>query len=127
MRKTQGESVPNERDGRQQGTSEQRIRLVIPRFTQVRIIHECRREAFETEARLGFSHVRPTQAYLQSVEETEREKPCRARGSARRPKAPADRSDEAIMNSPGKDTNPRKSRNSLQNGWSARKNRLSGN
>ena len=23
------------------------------------IIHECRREAFETEARRGFSHVRP--------------------------------------------------------------------
>jgi hypothetical protein len=27
-----GESVHNDRDGRQQGTSEQRIRLVIPRF-----------------------------------------------------------------------------------------------
>ena len=38
-----------------------------------RIIHECRREAFETDARRGFSHVRPTQAYLQSVEEAERE------------------------------------------------------
>ena len=25
-----------------------------------RIIHECRREAFETEARRGFSQVRPT-------------------------------------------------------------------
>ncbi|HRC44071.1 MAG TPA: class GN sortase, partial [Nitrospira sp.] len=46
-----------------------------------RIIHECRREAFETEARRGFSHVRPTQAYLQSVEEAEREQPRRARGS----------------------------------------------
>ena len=46
-----------------------------------RIIHECRREAFETEARRGFSQVRPTQAYLQSVEEAEREKPRRARGS----------------------------------------------
>jgi len=46
-----------------------------------RTIHECRREAFETEARRGFSPVRPTQAYLQSVEETEREKPRRARGS----------------------------------------------
>jgi hypothetical protein len=46
-----------------------------------RIIHECRREAFETEARQGFSQVRPTQAYWQSVEEAEREKPCRARGS----------------------------------------------
>ena len=46
-----------------------------------RIIHECRREAFETEARRGFSQVRPTEAYLQSVEEAEREKPRRARGS----------------------------------------------
>src|SRR5690606_37011698 len=46
-----------------------------------RIIHECRREACETEARRGFSHVRPTQAYWQSVEEAEREKPRRARGS----------------------------------------------
>ena len=46
-----------------------------------RIIHECRREAFETEARRGFSHVRPTQAYLQSVEEAEREQPRRARES----------------------------------------------
>jgi hypothetical protein len=33
-----------------------------------RTIHECRREAFETEARRGFSQVRPTQAYRQSVE-----------------------------------------------------------
>jgi hypothetical protein len=46
-----------------------------------RIIHECRREAFETEARRGFSQVRPTEAYSQSVEEAEREKPSRARGS----------------------------------------------
>jgi hypothetical protein len=46
-----------------------------------RIIYECHREAFETEARRGFSQVRPTQAYLQSVEEAEREKPRRARGS----------------------------------------------
>jgi len=46
-----------------------------------RIIHECRREAFETEARRGFSQVRPTQAYWQSVEEAEREQPRRARGS----------------------------------------------
>jgi hypothetical protein len=43
---------------------------------------ECRREAAETEARRGFSQVRATQAYLRSVEETEREKPRRARGSA---------------------------------------------
>ena len=46
-----------------------------------RIIHECLCDAFQTEARRGFSHVRPTQAYLQSVEEAEREKPRRARGS----------------------------------------------
>ena len=46
-----------------------------------RIIHECRREAFETDARRGFSHVRPTQAYVQSVEEAEREQLRRARGS----------------------------------------------
>src|SRR6185295_13010770 len=30
----------------------------------IRIIHECRREAFETEARRGFSQVRPTQRTL---------------------------------------------------------------
>src|SRR5688500_13399288 len=46
-----------------------------------RTIHECRCEAFETEARRGFSLVRTTQAYWQSVEETEREKSRRARGS----------------------------------------------
>ncbi len=46
-----------------------------------RIIHECRREAFETEARRGFLHVRLTQAYLQSVEEAEREKSRRSIGS----------------------------------------------
>jgi hypothetical protein len=46
-----------------------------------RIIHECCREAFETEARRGFSQVRPTEAYVQSVEEAEQEKPSRARGS----------------------------------------------
>jgi hypothetical protein len=46
-----------------------------------RIIHEYRSEAFETEARRGFSQARPTQAYLQSVEEAEREEPRRARGS----------------------------------------------
>ena len=44
----------------------------------------------KTEARRGFSQVRPTEAYWQSVEEAEREKPRRARGS-----------DEIIMNSPG--------------------------
>jgi hypothetical protein len=61
------------------------------------IIHECRHEAAETEASYftrppqarqdaplpgAFSHVRGTQAYLRSVEEPEREKPRRARGSA---------------------------------------------
>jgi hypothetical protein len=46
-----------------------------------RIIHECSREAFETEARLGFSQVRPTEANAQSVEEAEREESRRARGS----------------------------------------------
>jgi hypothetical protein len=54
-------------------------RLLV--FLVARIIHECRREAFETEARQGFSQVRPTQAYRQSVEEDDREKPRRARGS----------------------------------------------
>jgi hypothetical protein len=51
------------------------------RESLTRIIHESRRKAFETEARRGFSQVRPTEAYWQSVEEAEREKPCRARGS----------------------------------------------
>jgi hypothetical protein len=46
-----------------------------------RIIHECLREAFETEARRGFSQVRPTQAYFQFIEEAEGEKPRRARAS----------------------------------------------
>jgi len=44
-------------------------------------MHEGRREAFETEARRGFSQVRPTQANAQSVEEAEREKLRLARGS----------------------------------------------
>ena len=38
-----------------------------------RTIHECRREAFEIEARRGFSPARPTQAYLQSVEGARRD------------------------------------------------------
>jgi hypothetical protein len=46
-----------------------------------RIIYECRCEAFETEARPGFSQVRPTETYMQSVEKAEREKPRRVRGS----------------------------------------------
>ena len=57
-----------------------------------RIIHECRREAFETEARRGFSQVRPTEANAQSVEEAEREKPRRARGSDDK---------QVFMNGPG--------------------------
>ena len=44
-------------------------------------IHECRREAFETQARRSCSRVRPTRAYRRSVEEAEREQPRRARGS----------------------------------------------
>ena len=59
----------------------ERVRRGSEAATLARIIHECRREAFETEARRGFSQVRPTEAYLQSVEEAEREKPRRARGS----------------------------------------------
>jgi hypothetical protein len=58
------------------------ISKIFSRALLARIIRECRREAAETEARRGFSQVRTTQAYLQSVEETEREKPRRARGSA---------------------------------------------
>jgi hypothetical protein len=54
---------------------------VMVRAVQARTIHEYRHEAFETEARRGFSQVRPTEAYGQSVEEAEREKPRRARGS----------------------------------------------
>ena len=54
-------------------------RLLV--FLAARIIHESRREAFETEARRDFSQVRPREAYLRSVEEAEREKPRRAKGS----------------------------------------------
>jgi hypothetical protein len=58
-------------------------RLIKNRAMELtRIIHECRCEAAETEARRSFSQVRATQAYLWSVEEPEREKPRRARGSA---------------------------------------------
>ncbi len=46
-----------------------------------RAIHESRREALETETHRGFSQVRPTEAYVPSVEETKREQPGRARGS----------------------------------------------
>jgi len=48
---------------------------------RARIIHEHRREAFETEARRSLSQVMPTEAYLQSVEESERAKPRRERES----------------------------------------------
>ena len=41
--------------------------------TLVRIIHACRCEAFETKARLGFSQVRPPEAYVQSVVGARRE------------------------------------------------------
>ncbi|MCE3224347.1 MAG: hypothetical protein K0S58_2527 [Nitrospira sp.] len=34
--------------------------LLFRRRNPLGIIHECRRESFETEARRGFSHVRPT-------------------------------------------------------------------
>jgi hypothetical protein len=50
-------------------------------FSLAQTIHEYRREAFETEPSHGFSHVRPTQAYLQFVKEAEREKASRARKS----------------------------------------------
>jgi hypothetical protein len=46
-----------------------------------RTFRKCRREAFETNARRGFSQIRPTQAYWQAVEEAERGTPGRARGS----------------------------------------------
>ena len=59
----------------------ERVRRGSEAAMLARIIHECRREAFETEARRSFSQVRPTQAYMQSVEEAEREKPRRAKGS----------------------------------------------
>jgi hypothetical protein len=49
---------------------------VVVRAVQTRTIHDHRHEAFETEARRGFSQVRPTEAYWQSVEEAEREKPA---------------------------------------------------
>jgi hypothetical protein len=41
-----------------------------------RIIYEYRREAFEPEARRGFSQVKSTQAYLQSVEEPNEKSPA---------------------------------------------------
>jgi hypothetical protein len=70
-----GHEDDQEERGGKQNRTEKGLALLA------RIIHECRREAFETDARRGFSHVRPTQAYVQSVEEAEREQPRRARGS----------------------------------------------
>ena len=68
------------------GTSSPHLRAIFTETessrTLARIIRECRREAAETEARRDFSQVRATQAYLRSVEEPEREKPRRAKGSA---------------------------------------------
>lgn len=52
---------------------------------------ECRREAFETEARRDFSRGMPTQAYLQTVKEAERETPRRARDRSQK---------QGCMNSP---------------------------
>ena len=40
-----------------------------------RIVRECQREAFETEARRGFWQGRPTEAYGQSVEEANEKHP----------------------------------------------------
>jgi hypothetical protein len=36
-------------------------------------MHECRHEAFEAEARRGFSQVRPTEASMQSDEKAKRD------------------------------------------------------
>ena len=55
----------------------ERVRRGSEAATLARIIHACRRETFETEARLGFSQVRPTEAYVQFVEEAERDNPRR--------------------------------------------------
>ena len=83
----------------------ERVRRGSDAATLARIIHECRRQAFETEARRGFSQVRPWNwlrrlrrccpvasqtgtgakkkgaSPPQSVEVAEREKPHRAGGS----------------------------------------------
>jgi|GEM_PF-5261112 len=45
------------------------------------MIQEYRRQAFETEARQGFSHLRSTQMHWQSMEEAEGEPPRRTGGS----------------------------------------------
>ncbi len=56
----------------------ERVRRGSEAATLARIIHACRRKTFETEARRGFLQVRPTEAYVQSVEEAERDIPCQA-------------------------------------------------
>lgn len=61
-----------------------RVRRGSEGITLARIIHEFRRGAFETEPRRGFSLVRPREAYLQTVEKAEREKPGQGRIGRRR-------------------------------------------
>lgn len=58
-----------------------RMSASIGRVILTRIIHEGRREAFETETRSGFWQVRAVKTYLPSAEKAEQEKPYRARGS----------------------------------------------
>jgi len=59
----------------------ERVRRGSEAATLARIIHACRRKTLETEARPGFSEVRPTEAYGLSVEEAGRDNPRRARES----------------------------------------------
>src|SRR5207302_10561418 len=58
-----------------------RVKVSGRRSHRSRIIDECGCEAFEREARRGFSQGRLMQVHWQSVEETERERPRPARGS----------------------------------------------
>jgi hypothetical protein len=51
-------AVQGDRSAEQQVATRRLFRLLA------RIIHECRRKAVETEARRGFSHVRPTETYV---------------------------------------------------------------
>ena len=60
------------------GVHDREYRAITDR---ARIIQEWRREAFETETRRAFSQARQMEAYVQSVEDVEREKPRRARRS----------------------------------------------
>ena len=53
----------------------ERVRKGSEEVTLARIIHEFRRGEFETEGHRGFSLVRPREAYLQTVEKAEQEKP----------------------------------------------------